>query len=128
MALPTTLLRMGAPTASTLTVRQGDTVEWTVTVRDSAGAAIDLGSPATGTCLLKASYGGATLATATVSTTPASGLIVCRLSPAQTAALTGSFGGRGSGVIGVWDVQVSDGTNIVTVARGEVVLTLEVTT
>jgi len=128
VALPTTLIRMGAPAQSTLAVRQGDSVEWTVTVKDGAGAAIDLGSPCTATSKIKDSYTGSTLATMTCSVTAASGLIVCSLTPAQTAALTGSFSGRGSGTIGVWDVQVSDGTNIVTIARGEVVLYLEVTT
>ena len=128
MALPAVLIAMSAAPSTALAIRQGDSVSWTVAVQDGAGAAIDLGTPCTAACQLRASYGGSVLASATCVVSAAAGTITCSLTPAQTAAIAGSFAGRGSGAVGVWDVQVTDGTHIVTVARGEVVLYLEVTT
>jgi hypothetical protein len=126
MALPSALLGIGLPGDATLTIRQGDTWQTIITINVN-GIAADLSSSVTATLKIKDTYGGTLLATATC-TIPVGtdGKVHCSLTPAQTAALTAT-GSQRVRALGVWDLNLTDGTNTVTPVGGAVNLYIEVT-
>jgi hypothetical protein len=125
MALPAGTYQIGLPGDATLTIRQGDTwsVVFTIT---SNGVAVDLSSGVTASLKIKSTYGGTLLETATCSTPTAGGVITASLTPAETAALTAT-GDQRIRPLGVWDLNLTDGTNTATVVGGAVNLYMQVT-
>lgn len=112
-----------------LTIVQGDTalITNTLELKPSGGAygPVDL-TGCTVTAVIKTAPGGTALATFTCTHTGALGGYRCHLAPAVTAALTWT-GPTDPGAIGVYDVQVSDGTNTVTLQTGTVYLRRSIT-
>lgn len=125
MALPAGTYQIGLPGDATLTIRQGDTwsVVFTILVN---GVAADLSSGVTASLKFKSTYGGTLLETAACSTPSASGVITASLTPAETAALTAT-GDQRIRPLGVWDLNLTDGTNTATVVGGAVNLYMQVT-
>jgi len=126
MALPSGLLEIGLPGDGTLTIRQGDTWRQKITVKQG-GVVVDLSSGVTATLKIKDAIGGTLLLTATC-TIPigTDGAIYAALTPAQTAAVTVA-GTTRVRTLGVWDLNLTDGTNTVSPIGGAVNLWLEVT-
>jgi hypothetical protein len=126
MALPTGLLEIGLPGDASLTIRQGDTWRQRITVK-SGGIAADLSVGVTATLKIKDTFGGTLLETAAC-TIPVGtdGVVIASLTPAETAVLTVT-GTTRVRALGVWDLNLSDGTNVVTVVGGAVNLYMQVT-
>jgi hypothetical protein len=126
MALPSGLLEIGLPGDATLTIRQGDTWRQRITVK-SGGAAADLSVGVTATLKIKSTFGGTLLETAAC-TIPVGtdGVVIAALTPAETAVLTVT-GTTRVRLLGVWDLNLTDGTDVVTVIGGNVNLYMQVT-
>lgn len=129
MTIPSALYYI-QPIPADIQITQGDTWTERFDVVDSTGTAVDL-TGLTGALKIKDTFGGTTLATATVTIpTPASGQIVATIASATTSGLSISGAGSSdrSGLIGFYDLQITDGTSIVTICGGSVTLWREVTT
>lgn len=127
------LLAMGAPAAINWTIRQKDNPYLQFTVKYN-GTPVDM-TGVTGICNIRASYldGATLLATPTVTfpTPLSSGRVRIALTTAQSDALktfipTDTSIGQQLVTIGVWDVDLADGTNHVTVAGGQAILSRQV--
>lgn len=126
MALPSGLLEIGMPGDASLTIRQGDTFRQPIVININ-GVPADLSVGVTASLKIKSAIGGSTLATCTC-TIPigTDGTVIATLTPAQTAALTASGTTRVRG-LGVWDLNLTDGTDVATCIGGAVNLYMEVT-
>jgi hypothetical protein len=124
MALPSGLLEIGLPGDATVTIRQGDTWRQKITVKQS-GVAADLSVGVTATLKIKDTYGGTLLETAAC-TIPVGtdGVVLAALTPAETAVLT-IAGTTRLRALGLWDLNLTDGTNTVTVIGGAVNLYMQ---
>lgn len=128
MALPASL-KATTPADLDITIVQGSSYFAEYQFLDS-GVAIDL-TGCTATAKLKDTFTGSTLATFTCSIpSPTSGTVRLVLLPATTTALTATFPDTSarSVVFGVWDFEVTDGTDTVRGAQGKAILSREVTT
>jgi hypothetical protein len=126
MALPSGLLEIGMPGDASLTIRQGNTWRQRITVR-VGGVAADLSVGVTASLKIKDAFGGTLLETAAC-TIPVGtdGVVIAALTPAETAALTVT-GTTRVRALGVWDLNLTDGTDVATVIGGAVNLYMQVT-
>lgn len=128
MPLPSSLLQIDAPGAANLLIRQGDTWQQAFTIKVS-GVAVDI-TGFTPALKIRDYYGSVTiLATATCTIpTGTDGRILAALTPAVTAALTAT-GQTSQRVIpiGYYDLDLTDGTDRVTLCAGTVSLSREIT-
>jgi hypothetical protein len=128
MTLPNSVLATEAATVD-IVIQQGSTYYQAYTLED-AGSAVDL-TGCTATAKLKDVFSGSTLATFTCAIpTPANGTITVTLPVATTAALTGTFPTTSTRkvAIGVWDLEVIDGSSqVARLAQGTTSLSREVT-
>lgn len=128
MAIPTALLRIGRPGNAPIVVRQGDTYQQPFTLTLN-GVAVDI-SGLTAAMKIRATITGAVLATPTCTIpTGTDGLILAAMTPAVTAALSvaGAAATEREPQLGYYDVDLTDGTDRVTVVGGTVSLWREVT-
>jgi hypothetical protein len=130
MPLPTSLLQISAPGSANLLIRQGDTWQQVFTVK-VAGVVVDI-TGFTATLKIRDYYGSATvLATATCTIPMGSdGKIYAALAPATTTALVPTDTPQNSqrvAFLGYYDLNLSDGTDVVTLAAGSVSLSREIT-
>jgi hypothetical protein len=120
VALTTTLLAIREPYTRDITVIQGANFRrsWIIKV---GGVAVDLtGCTVTGrisTAYLPSTGIKLVDLTCTLTGTPTDGTVIVTLTNAQTAALTAAAGAN-PGKIGVWEIDISDGTNKITPLRG----------
>lgn len=127
MALPTGLLEIGLPGDTTLTVRQGDSWRQSFTINLN-GSPADLSVAVTASLKIRSTLGGSVVATPTCSIPVGTdGVVLAVMTPATTAALTVS-GSERVRLLGYWDLNLTDGTNTITVIGGTVNLYIEVTT
>lgn len=126
------LVTLGAPADRVWVVREGDNVALSFVLKLN-GTAIDL-TPCSGTCRIRADYDTATdLVTAVVTfPVPTSGTVRVDLTAADTTALAAAVPVDTSPLqrevpIGVYDVELQDGTNQWTVLSGSVIVSREVT-
>ena len=127
MALPSGLLEIGLPGDATLTVRQGDSFRQLITVNIN-GVPADLSVGVTASLKIKDTIGGSVLATPTCSIPVGTdGTVLAVMTPATTAALTATGTPRVR-ALGFWDLNLTDGTDTITVVGGAVNLYMEVTT
>ena len=126
MALPSGLLEIGLPGDASLTIRQGDTWRQRITVK-SGGVAADLSVGVSASLKIKDAFGGTLLETATC-TIPigTDGAVIASLTPAETAVLTVS-GTTRVRALGSYDLNLTDGTDVVTVVGGAVNLYMQIT-
>lgn len=126
MALPSGLLEIGLPGDATLTIRQGDSFRQLITVNVN-GSPADLSVGVTATLKIRDTIGGSVLATCTC-TIPigTDGTVLAVLTPVTTAALTVS-GTTRVRQLGVWDLDLTDGTDVITCVGGTVQLYMQVT-
>jgi hypothetical protein len=117
MAIPTTLLERDEPQAQDLRLVLGDTFRWQAAVTLD-GVAQDLTGCSVRGKILDADGGTQLVAFTGSVPSPASGVVLLTLTPAQTGALTPPTSDGGQ--IGVYDVEIYDGTDVVTVVRGAV--------
>lgn len=105
-----------------LIVYQGDALSFTITVKDSIGAAVNL-TGYTAKAQLKTSYSdGSPIAFVTTITTPASGVVSVYLAPATTTALI-------PGSAYIYDFQLTaPGGDVRTYLKGDVTVLPQVTT
>ena len=132
MALPDGLIGLDAPGAVDLDLFQGDTFKRIFQLTDVNDTPYDL-TGITPTSKVLDAFGGSLLLTFTCSVVaPASqGKVQISATPATTAALTvpgGTPSNQRSTRIGIWDLQLSDGTDITTPIAGDVNLLRQVTT
>lgn len=130
MPLPTSLLQIDAPGNANLVIRQGDTWQQVFTVYVS-GVVVDI-TGFTTALKIRDYYGSSTvLATATCTIPVGSdGKIYAALTPATTAALTATGTAQNSqrvAFLGYYDLDLTDGTDRVTLACGTVSLSREIT-
>lgn len=132
MVMPSTILEINSPATADLVVVPGNTLQHTFVFQDASNVAINLGADTTGQAQIRTSSGGSLLATATVSTTPATGTVVVTFSPASTAVLTAIESTRDDEPqvkAGLWDLLLSDGAgNKITPFSGTVYLVPRITT
>jgi hypothetical protein len=126
VALPSGLLEIGLPGDATLTIRQGDTWRQRIVVKQG-GVAANLSSGVTASLKIKTTFGGSVLETATC-TIPVGtdGAVIAALTPAETAALTVT-GTTRVRELGLWDLNLTDGTDTVTVIGGVINLYMQIT-
>jgi hypothetical protein len=130
MPIPTNLLAaIGFPIATDITVYQGDSFYFERQVAVDQLGVVFTGAP---TVTAAARIRNAALTTDLLTLTavvvdPATGIIRVTATPVQTAGLTLPTSTAISEFIGYWDVQVTDGTNTVTVAAGKVTLVRQIT-
>jgi acyl-coenzyme A thioesterase PaaI-like protein len=119
MAIPTDLLERDQAASIDLHVIYGDTLRFQGTV-EVDGVVQNL-TGCNARAKIKATDAGSVTATFTSTVpTPAAGLVLCLLAPAATtAAALGTVAADGDQV-GVWDLEIYDGTDAITVARGNV--------
>jgi hypothetical protein len=112
---------MGAPANYPLTVRTGDTETVTVTLQDSAGAAVNITGRTYQAQIRDTAASTAVLATFTCSVTNGTaGIFACTLGTATTAAL--------SPQTAVWDCQETTAGGVVsTLLAGQVWVVQDVT-
>ena len=129
MTIPAALYYI-TPQSAEIQITQGDTWTERFDITDENGSAVDL-TGLTGSLKIKDTFTGTVLATATVTIpTPASGQVVATLSSATTTglSLSGASATERTGQIGFYDLQLTDGSSIVTIVGGIVTLYREVTT
>lgn len=129
MTIPAALLYT-QPAPIDIQITQGDDWSDRFDVLDGSGVAVNL-TGLTASAKIKDAFGGTLLATITCAiTTPANGQISVSLAAAATGALTipGAATNIRSGLVGYYDLQVTDGSLIVTLAGGQVTLWREITT
>jgi hypothetical protein len=125
MPLPAALLAAGRPGNANLAIVQGDTWYQAFTIT-SGGVAVDL-TGLTATLQVRTTYGGTVLATASCTIpTPTDGTVIAQLTAATTAALT-VVGDTLERALGVYDLNLTDGTQVSTPITGRVTLVMEVT-
>ena len=139
MALPTQLLSIDAPGQQDIIIAQGSTFLKTFTVSVN-GVVIDLGATTTASAQIR-DKGGNLLASfvATVSDPSSLGQVTIKLSPSATTGLTPMSPApiqpalaptgiwANALVCGYWDVDLTDGTDRVTVLRGLARIALQAT-
>ncbi len=119
MAIPTDLLERDLAQQVDLHIVYGDTVRFSGIVTVD-GVAQNL-TGCTATAKIKATDAGAVTATFTVTIpTPASGTVLAILLPAATTAAALGTATTDGAQIGVWDMDIRDGTDVITVCRGNV--------
>jgi hypothetical protein len=119
MALPTDLIERDIPQRIDLHIVYADSVRFQGIVQVDGVAQNLTGCSAR--AKIKASDAGAVTATFTCTVpTPASGIILALLAPAATTEAALGTAASDGAQIGVWDLEVYDGTDVVTVARGNV--------
>jgi hypothetical protein len=119
MAIPTDLLERDQAEQVDLHIVIGDSVRFQGIVTVD-GVAQNL-TGCTAAAKIKSSDAGSVTATCTVTIpTPASGVVLAVLTPAQTTAAALGTPASDGAQIGVWDLQIADGTDVVTVCRGNV--------
>lgn len=112
---------MPEPGAADLTIYQGDSFQRTVAFIDAAGGPVDLtGQTATAQIRATPASSEVLLALTCAIDDPASGLVVITATGEATAALT-------AGDIGVWDLELANGTTIRTWLRGKVHVGAQIT-
>lgn len=126
MALPSGLLEISLPGDATLTIRQGSTWRQPLRIK-SGGAPADLSVGVTASLKVKNTWGGSLLETA-VCTIPigTDGVVICSLTPAETAALTVA-GTTRIRQLGLWDLFLTDGADSTTVVGGIMNLYMRIT-
>ena len=128
MPIPVSLLEKSAPGLANIEICQGDTFYQSFVIRVN-GIVVNL-TGLTAALTVRASYGGAILATA-VCTIPVGtdGKIIARMTPLVTAALSvpGALVTSRLAQLGFYDIDVSDGVDRVTVVTGVTTLSREVT-
>jgi hypothetical protein len=132
MAALDNLVYIQSPGSRDWTVREGDNVALQFTVKLN-GTGVDL-TAVTGTCSIRSDYASAVdIVTGTVTfPTPASGVCRVTLTAANTTTLAGVIPGStavGQQLVdvGVYDVELQDGTNQLTILGGKVIVSREVT-
>ena len=128
MALPDAL-KSTTPAEINITICQGETY-LALYQFQNAGANIDL-TGCTATAKVKDTFTGTTLATFVCTIpSPTDGTVRIALTPATTTALTATFPSASTRdvVFGVWDFEVTDGTDTIRGAQGTATLSREVTT
>lgn len=111
---------MGSPANYPLTVRTGDTETVTVTLQDSAGAAINITGRTYQAQIRDTAASTAVLATFTCSVTNGTaGVFACTLGTATTAALAEQTA--------VWDCQETNAGVVTTLLAGQVWVVQDVT-
>lgn len=132
MAALDNLVSIGAPGVKPWIVREGDNVALAFIIK-YGGTAMDL-TGVTGTCSIRLDYTSTSdLVTAAVSfPTPLTGLVRVALTAAQTTTLLASVPAATpvdqlEVQIAVYDVELQDGTNQVTIVGGTITLSREVT-
>lgn len=126
------LINAGAPGAHEWIVREGDNAGLQFTIKLNSVAA-DL-TGCTGVCSIRSDYAAVTDIVTGVVTfpTPTSGVVRVTLTAANTTTLAGVVPGSTDAAqqlvnVGVYDVEILDGTNQLTILGGKVVLSREVT-
>lgn len=117
------------PSAIDLQITQGDDWFERFDITDINGAAVDITGITAATLLIKDAFGGTLLATATCAIASAvNGQISATLAKAVTTALTipGAANNIRLGLIGYYDLQLTDGSLYVTVCGGNVNLWREI--
>lgn len=132
MAALDSLISIGSPGTRDWVVREGDNVQLNFVVNLN-GSAVDL-TGVTGTCSIRLDYTSTSdLVAGTVSfPTPASGTVRVSLTAANTTTLAASVPASTDAsqrlvTIAVYDVELQDGTNQLTILGGTVSLSREVT-
>lgn len=132
MAALDNLIYIQAPGARDWTIREGDNVALQFTVKLN-GTAVDL-TAVTGTCSIRSDYASTSDIVAGTVTfpTPASGIVRVTLTAANTTTLAGVVPGSTDVNqqlvnVGVYDVELQDGTNQLTILGGKVIISREVT-
>lgn len=133
MAALDSLIAIGAPGSKTWVIREGDNPALKFTIKVN-GSPLDL-TGVSGSCSIRASYATAssTLATPTVSF-PArtAGQVMVALTTSQSSALRAAVVSTTDDAtqqvpVGVFDIELQDGTNEVTIVGGPTVLSREAT-
>ena len=128
MPLPISLLEKSAPGLGDITICQGDTWYQSFVIRVN-GSIVDL-TGFTASLVVRASYGGAVLATAAC-TIPlgTAGAIIARMTPLVTEALSvpGALATQRLAQLGFYDLDLTDGVDRVTLFTGVASLSREVT-
>jgi len=132
MAALDNLIYIQAPGARDWTVREGDNVALQFTVKLN-GAAVDL-TTVTGVCSIRSDYASVTDIVTGVVTfpTPASGVVRVTLTGVNTTTLANAAPGSPAASqqlveVGVYDIELQDGTNQLTILGGKVIVSREVT-
>lgn len=130
MPLPTALLQISAPGSANLTIRQGDTWQQVFTISVS-GVVQDI-TGFTAALKIRDYYGSNTVLATATCTIPVGtdGKIYAALTPATTAALVPTDTPQNSqrvAFLGYYDLDLTDGTDRVTLVAGTVSLSREVT-
>ena len=118
------------PAEQNITIAQGATFLESIEAT-SAPLVYENFTGCTATGKIRATFGGTLIETFTCTIpVPTNGTIFFQLTPTQTAALTGTFPDTSTrvAVIGVFDVEITDGTDVVRVLQGTASLSREVTT
>lgn len=132
MAALDNLVYIQAPASRDWTVREGDNIALQFAIKLN-GTAVDL-TAVTGTCSIRTDYSSVTdVVTGTVTfPTPASGIVRVSLTAANTTTIAGLV--PGSTAVGqqlvdvaVYDIELQDGTNQVTILGGRITVSREVT-
>jgi hypothetical protein len=111
---------MSSPASYPLTVRIGDTETVSVTLQDSAGAAIDITGRTYAAQIRATADAASPLATFTCTiTNAAAGTFACTLSAATTRALSTG--------VGVWDLEETNSSTVTSLLAGPVQIVQDVT-
>lgn len=116
------------PNSTTLVIVQGSTLSFTVTITDASKDFTGY----TGRAKIRNNFATLTLVTdLTVATTSAvngSMAMTVSLTAAQTAALANTTNGERRQVIGVWDLEIVNGSDVLRMLQGTAYLSREATT
>ena len=125
MAIPVNLLERDEPQVQDLKVVLGDSFRWSGSVTVD-GVPQNL-TGCTCRCKILSDFGGTLLATMTCTIPdPTNGICLLLMTPAQTAGLPVPTADGGQ--IGVYDMEILDGTDDTTIVRGNVFALKQVTT
>ena len=126
------LIYIQSPGSREWTVREGDNVALQFTLKLNS-VVVDL-TGCTGVCSIRSDYASATDIVAGVVTfpTPTSGVVRVTLTAINTTALAAVVPGSTDVAqqlvnVGVYDVEILDGTNQLTILGGKVIVSREVT-
>jgi hypothetical protein len=129
VALPDAILYdMTLPRALDITIRRGDTFAAQLAIETAGGSAVNL-TGLTGAGTVRDAYDGTALATMTVTHDNAGGIISVTIAATVTAEIEWPENSQAcaeSAPLGVWDLQLSDGTDVRTVVSGKAYLARDV--